>query len=89
MIEQVKGFSYSVSSLLGARSSPMIDVEDTQEESSVQEQSLGYKSEKSWWKVSLASPKLREPSPARYSHDLKFFFASYDVRYLLPLGISQ
>ncbi|WOG86289.1 hypothetical protein DCAR_0205490 [Daucus carota subsp. sativus] len=79
MIEQVKGFSYSVSSLLGARSSPMIDVEDTQEESSVQEQSLGYKSEKSWWKVSLASPKLREPSPASPMKGLY-----YCVIYLKP-----
>lgn len=85
MIEQVKGSSYSVSSLLGARSffSPTIDVEDNQEESSGQEQILGYESEKSWWKVSLASPKLREPSRARYSHVLKFYFAIYDVRYLL------
>ena len=43
MIEQVKGFSYSVSSLIGTRSFflPMIDVEDTQEESTGHEQSLG------------------------------------------------
>lgn len=67
MIEQVKGFSYSVSSLLGARSffSPAIDVEATQEEICGQEPSLGDKIEKSWWKVSLASPKIRDPSPAR------------------------
>ncbi|KAL8091245.1 phosphatidylserine decarboxylase proenzyme 1, mitochondrial [Apium graveolens] len=81
MIEQVKGFSYSVASLLGARSffSPMIDVEDSQEESSGQEQSLGDKSEKSWWKVSLASPKLREPSPASPMKGLY-----YCVIYLKP-----
>lgn len=67
MIEQVKGFSYSVSSLLGASSffSSTAAVEDIQEESSGQDQNLVDKSKKSWWRISLASPKVRDPAPAR------------------------
>ncbi|XP_039029356.1 phosphatidylserine decarboxylase proenzyme 1, mitochondrial-like [Hibiscus syriacus] len=63
MIEQVKGFSYSVSSLLG--SSPLLSMvaeKDTEDESSntEQESTRIEKSRKSWWWVSLASPKVRE-----------------------------
>lgn len=70
MIEQVKGFSYSVSSLLGANSLlPMIAVEDMQEEDRIgQENTLRDESKKSWWRISLASPKVRDPVPAWYSH---------------------
>ena len=61
MIQQVKGFSYSVSSLLGA-SLPMIAEGNTQDESSNGEQENTHreKSKKSWWRISLASPKVRE-----------------------------
>ncbi|KAF8412971.1 hypothetical protein HHK36_000943 [Tetracentron sinense] len=60
MIEQVKGFSYSVSALLGATSFlPMIAQADMHEESS--EQRITAKdSKKSWWRISLASPKVRD-----------------------------
>ncbi|XP_017973771.1 PREDICTED: phosphatidylserine decarboxylase proenzyme 1, mitochondrial [Theobroma cacao] len=63
MIEQVKGFSYSVSSLLGASSLlPIIAEGHTQDDSSTieQESSQREKSKKSWWRISLASPKVRE-----------------------------
>ncbi|KAG7955458.1 hypothetical protein I3843_11G072300 [Carya illinoinensis] len=62
MIEQVKGCSYSVSSLLGASSFlPMIAEGGVQEESGEQENTSKEKSKKSWWKVSLASPKVWDP----------------------------
>lgn len=66
MIEQVKGFSYSVSSLLGASSClPMIAQGDMQEEVSEQENTVKEKSKKSWWSISLASPKVWDPVSAR------------------------
>ena len=66
MIEQVKGFSYSVSSLLGASSHlPMITEENTHAESSEFESSLRDESKKSWWRVSLASPKVWDPVASR------------------------
>jgi phosphatidylserine decarboxylase len=50
MIEQVKGFSYSVSSLLGTSSFlPMIAEEDMQEECSEQESTFKEKNKRSWW----------------------------------------
>lgn len=61
MIEQVKGFSYSVFSLLGA--SPFLpttadgDVQEEHNESTTNSE----KSKKSWWRVSLASPKVWDP----------------------------
>ncbi|RVX15328.1 Phosphatidylserine decarboxylase proenzyme 1, mitochondrial [Vitis vinifera] len=62
MIEQVKGFSYSVSSLLGANSLlPMITEENTHAESSELENTPKDQSNKSWWRVSLASPKVWDP----------------------------
>ena len=62
MIEQVKGFSYSIFSLLGA--SPFLP---TTADSEVQEEhsesmTTTAKSKKSWWKVSLASPKVWDPT---------------------------
>lgn len=61
MIEQVKGFSYSVYSLLGASSFlPMIDDGHVQENSSEQQSNLHENSKKSWWRFSLASPKVRD-----------------------------
>ncbi|KAM4073738.1 hypothetical protein ACJW30_10G042300 [Castanea mollissima] len=80
MIEQVKGFSYSVSSLLGASSClPMIAQGDMQEEVSEQESTVKEKSKKSWWSISLASPKVWDPVSAR---PMKGLF--YCVIYLKP-----
>ncbi|KAL1194651.1 Phosphatidylserine decarboxylase proenzyme 1 [Cardamine amara subsp. amara] len=57
MIEQVKGHSYSVPALLGNNSVlPMVPEGSNESE----EESVGDKSDESWWTVSLASPKLRE-----------------------------
>ncbi|RLN39654.1 hypothetical protein C2845_PM01G00080 [Panicum miliaceum] len=60
MIEQVKGFSYAVSSLLGTSSSlhEAAEVELSREhiEQSMPENSNA----KSWWRVSVASPKLQD-----------------------------
>ncbi|KAI3792934.1 hypothetical protein L2E82_06827 [Cichorium intybus] len=64
MIEQVKGFSYSVSSLLGAGSSlPLMAAPapaPAHDDSSCQQENK--LSSNSWWRISLASPKLRESS---------------------------
>lgn len=67
MIEQVKGFSYSVSSLLGAGSFlPLMAAKDIHEQDgSQQENNTRNESAKSWWRISLASPKLRETSSPR------------------------
>lgn len=65
MIEQVKGFSYSAFSLLGASSFlPLIAKGDVNEESSEPENASREKSKKSWLRVSLASPKVRDPVSA-------------------------
>ncbi|KAA3456414.1 Phosphatidylserine decarboxylase proenzyme 1, mitochondrial [Gossypium australe] len=63
MIDQVKGFSYSVSSLLGA--SPLLSMlaeKNTEDDGSTieQESTQREQSKKSWWHVSLAAPKVRE-----------------------------
>lgn len=66
LIEQVKGFSYSVSSLLGSGSFfPLIAAKEASEDSSLQEKNLRDEGTKSWWRISLASPKLRESSSSR------------------------
>ncbi|GKU95576.1 hypothetical protein SLEP1_g8916 [Rubroshorea leprosula] len=82
MIEQVKGFSYSVSSLLGASSFlPMITEEDTQDASTDREQenTPTEKGKKFRWRISLASPKARDTVPARPMNGLY-----YCVIYLKP-----
>ncbi|XP_052209153.1 phosphatidylserine decarboxylase proenzyme 1, mitochondrial isoform X2 [Diospyros lotus] len=80
MIEQVKGFSYSVSSLLGARSLlPFITEVDEQQKRGGQEKTPRDENKKSWWRVALASPKVRQPSQAC---PLKGLF--YCVIYLKP-----
>ncbi|XP_059443960.1 phosphatidylserine decarboxylase proenzyme 1, mitochondrial isoform X2 [Corylus avellana] len=80
MIEQVKGFSYSVSSLLGTSSLlPMIAEEDMQEERSEQESTSKEKNKRSWWRVSLVSSKVWNPMSAR---PMKGLF--YCVIYLMP-----
>jgi phosphatidylserine decarboxylase len=67
MIEQIKGFSYPISSLLGASSS----LHDTKEEEDVSGEQTEQKTPeglnaKSWWRVSVASPKLRDQTRLRY-----------------------
>ncbi|OAY60052.1 phosphatidylserine decarboxylase proenzyme 1, mitochondrial isoform X1 [Manihot esculenta] len=80
MIEQVKGFSYSVYSLLGASSFlPMIDDGHVQENSSEQQSNLHENSKKSWWRFSLASPKVRDTVSACPTKGLY-----YCVIYLRP-----
>ncbi|KAJ4712724.1 Phosphatidylserine decarboxylase proenzyme 1, mitochondrial [Melia azedarach] len=80
MIEQVKGFSYSVSSLLGSSPFlPMIAEGDMREESGEEECTLTEKRKKSWWRISLASPKVRDAMSARPMKGLY-----YCVIYLKP-----
>ncbi|CAK7356356.1 unnamed protein product [Dovyalis caffra] len=80
MIEQVKGFSYSVSSVLGAGSFlPMITEGDMHKESSEQQSNLKEKNKKSWWRISLASPKIRDTVSACPAKGLY-----YCVIYLSP-----
>lgn len=79
MIEQVKGFSYSVSSLLGAGSLLPLMASHEDSRSLQQEKKLTDESSNSWWRVSLASPKLRESSSPR---PMKGLF--YCVIYLRP-----
>ncbi|XP_073131042.1 phosphatidylserine decarboxylase proenzyme 1, mitochondrial [Henckelia pumila] len=62
MIEQVKGFSYSASSLIGTNSLlPMLPAEDIDQENA-EECIERVEKRKSWWRVSLASPKVRNTS---------------------------
>lgn len=80
MIDQVKGFSYSVSSLLGASSFiPMIAEGDTDEDGDKPENTSMDKSKKSWWRVSLSSPKIWDPVSSRPAKGL-----FYCVIYLRP-----
>ncbi|ESQ55767.1 hypothetical protein EUTSA_v10025592mg [Eutrema salsugineum] len=76
MIEQVKGHSYSVPALLGTNSLlPMVP--EGKDES--EEEAVGDKGDKSWLRVSLASPKLRESNSASPMKGLY-----YCVIYLRP-----
>lgn len=80
MIEQVKGFSYSVSALLGMNSFlPMVSGEDVVKKSSEVENGHKDQIKKSWWRVSLSSPKIQHPVPAS---PMKGLF--YCVLYLSP-----
>ncbi|EYU19316.1 hypothetical protein MIMGU_mgv1a0064762mg, partial [Erythranthe guttata] len=82
MIDQVKGCTYSASSLLGANSYlPMIAAGDANEEENIGEENTTMKSatQKSWWRISLASPKVRDTES---SSPLKGLF--YCVIYLKP-----
>ncbi|CAM8941140.1 unnamed protein product [Rhodiola kirilowii] len=61
MIEQVKGFSYSAFSLLGTNSVlPIIKEDNSSEDNSKIEHAPITETKRSWWKVSLASPKVRD-----------------------------
>ncbi|OWM88364.1 hypothetical protein CDL15_Pgr003776 [Punica granatum] len=63
MIEQVKGFSYSVASLLGANSILPMMAERTHKEDDLIDNPPIEQGKKSWWRVSLASPRVRDPVP--------------------------
>ncbi|XP_077236536.1 phosphatidylserine decarboxylase 1 [Tasmannia lanceolata] len=64
MIEQVKGFSYPVTSLLGGNPFlNMVTEEDTHEEHDEQKNVANGSNRKSWWRISFASPKVQEPLP--------------------------
>ncbi|CAI9095773.1 OLC1v1031786C3 [Oldenlandia corymbosa var. corymbosa] len=79
MIEQVKGFSYSVSSLLGARQFlPAANEQNIEPENGGEEHSKEA-AQKSYLSVSLASPRVRDEEPAS---SLKGLF--YCVIYLKP-----
>ncbi|PIA35583.1 hypothetical protein AQUCO_03500150v1 [Aquilegia coerulea] len=79
MIEQVKGASYSAASLLGARSFLSIAQDDAIGEIDELENTSNGASKKSWWRVSLASPKVRDTTSVR---PMKGVF--YCVIYLKP-----
>ncbi|KAK7309060.1 hypothetical protein RJT34_05495 [Clitoria ternatea] len=78
MIEQVKGFSFSVFSFLGA--SPLLPttVDGLQEEPN-EPITTTEERKKSWWRVSLASPKVWDPTPSCPERGL-----FYCVVYLSP-----
>ncbi|KAK2649019.1 hypothetical protein Ddye_016508 [Dipteronia dyeriana] len=81
MIEQVKGFSYSVSSLLGASTFlPMIAEGYVHEERAEEDSTVTENTKKSWWRISFASPKLRDTVSAR--SPMKGLY--YCVIYLKP-----
>ncbi|KAF7828435.1 Phosphatidylserine decarboxylase proenzyme 1, mitochondrial [Senna tora] len=64
MIEQVKGFSYSVCSLLGASRFLPTEADCNMHEErieSITTTGIGEKRNRSWWSVSLASPKVWDP----------------------------
>ncbi|XP_031501496.1 phosphatidylserine decarboxylase proenzyme 1, mitochondrial isoform X1 [Nymphaea colorata] len=63
MIEQVKGFSYSASSLLGTNLSfPLLAADDEYGKHNTAENRQSASPEKnSWWRISLASPRVRGP----------------------------
>lgn len=63
MIEQVKGYSYSASALLG--STMLHTAANNVEEENGREVNSSEKGiQKSWWRVSFAFPKLRSPEPS-------------------------
>ncbi|OVA04160.1 Phosphatidylserine decarboxylase-related [Macleaya cordata] len=78
MIEQVKGFSYSASSLLGATSFLPLVQEDMLG-GDVEQSNSANDSKKSWWRISFASPQVRDLTPVR---PMKGLF--YCVIYLKP-----
>lgn len=87
MIEQVKGFSYSVSSLLGTGTGAgsflplMPEHEDDPGWQPTDDDRSSSSSSNSWWTISLASPKLRDSCSPRCP-PMKGLF--YCVIYLRP-----
>lgn len=85
MIEQVKGFSYSVSSLLGASPFlPRITEGDSIDESPDREEhnTITEKSQKLRWRFSLASPNPNVPQITKPARPMKGLY--YCVLYLAP-----
>ncbi|KAG6501783.1 hypothetical protein ZIOFF_041667 [Zingiber officinale] len=80
MIEQVKGFSYSAVSLLGANST----IHEAANEDGNKKYPLQISedsSKKSWWHVSFASPKVRNPVTSYVFH-MDSSLVIYDVIYI-------
>jgi phosphatidylserine decarboxylase len=66
MIEQVKGFSYSVSSLLGTNSTLHDAGEEEFSREHIEQNIPENSNAKSWWHVSVATPKIRDRTQLRY-----------------------
>ncbi|KAK4262586.1 hypothetical protein QN277_028130 [Acacia crassicarpa] len=80
MIEQVKGFSYSVCSLLGASQFFPTIADGNIHEKHIESVSItNEKRNRSWWSVSLASPKVWDPKSSCPERGL-----FYCVIYLSP-----
>ncbi|KAL1316684.1 hypothetical protein HN51_068848 [Arachis hypogaea] len=79
MIEQVKGFSYSVFSLLGASPSLPTKADSEVQEEQSESMTTTEKSKKSWWRISFASPKVWDPTSSCPKRGL-----FYCVIYLKP-----
>ncbi|KAL8162611.1 hypothetical protein V2J09_014100 [Rumex salicifolius] len=66
MIEQIKGYSYPALSLLGTGSFLPMAVQENEDDMDSQGQDSPVDGNgKSWWRLSLASPKVVDPSPTR------------------------
>lgn len=85
MIEQVKGFSYSPFSLLGPRTSlhKVVDGNACDEPSELS--TAQGTTKKSWWRLSFASPKVRNSVPSWYCHS----FHQFKLMLLFSLGIQK
>ncbi|CAN6290978.1 unnamed protein product [Urochloa humidicola] len=79
MIEQVKGFSYPVSSLLGTSSSLQDAAEEELCREHIEQRTPENSNVKSWWRVSVASPKLWDQTVLSPKKDI-----FYCVIYLHP-----
>ncbi|WVZ55058.1 hypothetical protein U9M48_005771 [Paspalum notatum var. saurae] len=79
MIEQVKGFSYSVSSLLGTNSSLHYATEEELPREQKEKNMPGNLNARSWLRLSVASPKLRDQTLLRAKKGI-----FYCVIYLHP-----
>ncbi|CAN6321827.1 unnamed protein product [Urochloa humidicola] len=79
MIEQVKGFSYPVSSLLGTSSSLHDAMGEELSREHIVQSTPENSNVKSWWRVSVASPKLQDPTVLSPKKDI-----FYCVIYLHP-----
>jgi phosphatidylserine decarboxylase len=73
MIDQVKGFSYSVSSLLGTNSDLHLNGSEEEKAHEDHKGVAGVPEVKSWWRVSLASPKRQNPMSMRYTSSQNLF----------------
>ncbi|KAF9602354.1 hypothetical protein IFM89_026781 [Coptis chinensis] len=79
MIEQIKGVSYSAVALLGTNSFLSVVDDNVHAENSEEKNTINDTSKKSWWRISLASPRVCDPTPVR---PVKGVF--YCVLYLKP-----